>query len=309
METVSLNNTPDYVALSYTWGPPHQNPLHTIHLEETTFPVTESLYTALQHLRPCSASDVTLRIWIDAVCINQSDNLEKANQVRKMRRIYQLASQVLIWLGPSASGSDALLDLVTQIGQAVDDLGLAEVKMHSIQTMSNGELAETNEKLNMLFEEFEDLFPATFPRAAYEAFATRPWWRRVWIVQEIVLSTNEPTFAVGDYRISYSLLKNFTNFLRLRSAAAHQMTRYIRHVQESVHTAAQQIHAQGDVSEIMKTEVAHGEQFNAIQAICATTAIGVMIGFRLLYSRLRDERPHTLHNVLKHIIIRPGREG
>lgn len=79
LETVSLNNTPDYVALSYTWGPPHQNPLHTIHLEETTFPVTESLYTALQHLRPCSASDAALRIWIDAVCINQSDNLEKAN--------------------------------------------------------------------------------------------------------------------------------------------------------------------------------------------------------------------------------------
>lgn len=91
-----------------------------------------------------------------------------------MRRIYQLASQVLIWLGPSASGSDALLDLVTQIGQAVDDLGLAEIKTHSIQTMSNSELAETNEKLNMLFEEFDDLFPATFPKAAYEAFATRP---------------------------------------------------------------------------------------------------------------------------------------
>lgn len=127
-------------------------------------------------------------------------------------------------------------------------------------------------------------------------------------MQEIVLSTNEPIFAVGDYRISHSLLKNFTNFLRLISAA-HQMTGYIRHAQESVHTAAQQIQAQEDVSEIMKTEEAHRERFNAIQAICATTAIDVMIGFRLLYSRLRDERPHTLHNVLKHTIIRPGREG
>jgi Heterokaryon incompatibility protein (HET) len=144
LETISLNNAPDYVVLSYTWGLPHQNPLHVIHLEETTFPVTESLFTALWHLRPSSPSDAALTIWIDAVCINQSDNLEKAEQVRKMRRIYQLTSQVLIWLGPSANDSEALLDLIARIRQAVDDLGLAGVKMHTMQTMSDDELAETN---------------------------------------------------------------------------------------------------------------------------------------------------------------------
>jgi len=82
---MSLNNAADYVMLSYTWGPHHQNPLHVIRLEETTFPVTQNLYTALRHLRPLSSSDAALKIWTDAVCIKQSENLEKADRVRKMR--------------------------------------------------------------------------------------------------------------------------------------------------------------------------------------------------------------------------------
>jgi len=45
--------------------------------------------------------------------------------------------------------------------------------------MSYDDLAETNKKLNMLFEEFDDAFPATFPKAAYETYLARPWWRRV----------------------------------------------------------------------------------------------------------------------------------
>jgi hypothetical protein len=96
-----------------------------------------------------------------------------------MRRIYQLASQVLIWLGPSANNSETVLDLIARIWKAVDDLGLAGVKTHTIQTMSDDELAETNEKLNMLFTKFGDVLPATFPKAAYEAFAARSWWCRV----------------------------------------------------------------------------------------------------------------------------------
>jgi hypothetical protein len=302
LETISLNNVPDYVALSYTWGPPHQNPLHVIRLEGTTFPVTESLYTALQHLRPASTTDAALTIWIDAACINQFDDLEKADQVRKMRRIYQLASQVLIWLGLSGNDSDTLLDLITQIGQAVDDLGLSGVNMHAIQTMPDDELAETNEKLDMLFEEFNDIFPATFPKAAYEAFVARPWWYRVWVVQELALNTNEPIFAVGDRRVSYGLLRNFTSFLLLLKSAEVQATRYMRDVQESI--AAQQAQTGGPVGGITEAEVARKERFDAIQAICATTAVDVMIGFRSRYNRLKDERPHTLLSILKHTVIR-----
>jgi hypothetical protein len=38
-------------------------------------------------------------IWIDALCINQSDNVEKAIQVPLMGSIYTNARQVIVWLG------------------------------------------------------------------------------------------------------------------------------------------------------------------------------------------------------------------
>ena len=40
------------------------------------------------------------RIWIDAVCINQSHLEERSTQVKMMHLIYKKADAVLIWLGP-----------------------------------------------------------------------------------------------------------------------------------------------------------------------------------------------------------------
>lgn len=154
----------------------------------------------------------------------------------------------------------------------------------------------------MLFEEFDDVFPATFPKAAYEAFAARPWWHRVWVVQELALNSNEPIFAVGDRRVRYGLLNNFTNFLLLLNSAAVRMTRYMRNVQESI--VAQQVQTGEEVGEITEAEVVGKERFDAIQAICAMTAVDVMIGFRSRYNRLKDEQPHTLLSILKHMVIR-----
>ena len=38
-------------------------------------------------------------IWIDAVCINQNDDLEKSGQIPLMGEIYSKAAEVLVWLG------------------------------------------------------------------------------------------------------------------------------------------------------------------------------------------------------------------
>jgi hypothetical protein len=39
-------------------------------------------------------------MWIDAICINQSNVAERELQVGLMRDIYQQADGVVIWLGP-----------------------------------------------------------------------------------------------------------------------------------------------------------------------------------------------------------------
>jgi hypothetical protein len=71
-------------------------PSSTITIDELELPVGGELFRAMQRLRDDKKS---LRIWIDAICINQSDLQERTEHVKVMGSIYQNASKVRIWLG------------------------------------------------------------------------------------------------------------------------------------------------------------------------------------------------------------------
>ncbi|KAG4433772.1 hypothetical protein IFR05_010739 [Cadophora sp. M221] len=95
---VSLDDDPQYEALSYAWGDPSVTT--PIYLDGKTFSVTENLEAALVNLRDESLGNPKNRVlWIDAICINQLHILERNDQVHRMRRIYGNAVTVLIWLG------------------------------------------------------------------------------------------------------------------------------------------------------------------------------------------------------------------
>ncbi|KAK4125812.1 heterokaryon incompatibility, partial [Parathielavia appendiculata] len=57
--------------------------------------VTDNLHRLLRHLR---LRDESRRLWIDQICINQKDEVEKGAQIRLMTEIYAGASPVVIWL-------------------------------------------------------------------------------------------------------------------------------------------------------------------------------------------------------------------
>jgi hypothetical protein len=89
---------PSYQALSYVWGTgPELNPSHEIILDGRRFPITENLHAALATYRSNAA--ISLRYWVDAICINQADSSEKSAQIPIMRDIYHLAICVTVWLG------------------------------------------------------------------------------------------------------------------------------------------------------------------------------------------------------------------
>ena len=92
-------------------------------------------------------------LWVDAVCIGQSNEVEKADQVRRMLDIYRLATRVVVWLGPRAENSDLALDLVEQM-PTVD---FQELRSSAADVNNN---AGWN---------------------ALRAFYRRPWWSRVWV--------------------------------------------------------------------------------------------------------------------------------
>ena len=91
-----------YVAISYVWG--NENDRLTMHLNNRPVSVTKSAYNVLNLLSQASSPVIegnlahlsmfaNKLIWIDAICINQQDNDEKAAQVRQMGEIYRQAER------------------------------------------------------------------------------------------------------------------------------------------------------------------------------------------------------------------------
>jgi len=54
-------------------------------------------------------------LWVDAICINQSDDTEKAVQVAEMHHIYQKATSVYVWLGPASDTSDLAMSAMNEL--------------------------------------------------------------------------------------------------------------------------------------------------------------------------------------------------
>lgn len=101
LEHVDLDSDPKYECLSYAWGIDDRD--QTIILNGSAFSVSSTLYTALEHLRHETHE---CKIWIDAISINQSNLAERSSQVAVMRRIYQNAARVNVWLGPATESSE-----------------------------------------------------------------------------------------------------------------------------------------------------------------------------------------------------------
>jgi hypothetical protein len=94
-----LIEPPQYRALSYCWG----DPLVTkpIIVNGCVMQVTANLEAALRELK---AQQLKV-LWVDALCINQSDTVERGIQVTRMGHIYSRAYEVIAWLGVEADDS------------------------------------------------------------------------------------------------------------------------------------------------------------------------------------------------------------
>jgi hypothetical protein len=154
------NEHPEYEALSYVWGNP--NPPATISINDQSVHVTKNLEEALRHLRSASAPRI---IWADAICINQGSDREKSHQIQQMSRIYESASRVIAWLGPSNRKSHAAFEFVENISTMMN---------------SHPETSVAEYKCRM------EAKPAYYAKS-YDALCKllkRPWFTRVWTFQE-----------------------------------------------------------------------------------------------------------------------------
>ncbi|KUJ11220.1 HET-domain-containing protein, partial [Mollisia scopiformis] len=88
-----------YEALSYVWDaePGSGEMILNGHPRD----VTKNFFLALRRLR--KSSDIRV-LWVDALCIDQENHIEKSHQVNLMGEIYRCCARVFLWLGDDSNG-------------------------------------------------------------------------------------------------------------------------------------------------------------------------------------------------------------
>lgn len=183
LSTVVLSNPPAYEALSYVWG--DANEKIPIVVNDRSFGVTTNLSAGLRRIR---RQDVSVLLWVDAICINQQDIPERNRQVQLMRQIYMQAEQALLWLGESNEDSELAMDLIRRWSPPLAP---------QISRSTSRGVAEV---LKLVCDPFE-------VRAweALRSFFQRPYWERSWILQEVILS-KRATLICGSQTVSWQAL-------------------------------------------------------------------------------------------------------
>jgi hypothetical protein len=202
IDIVSLNDCPLYTALSYTWGP--DSDLRIVRINNQDVTVRPNLEAALRHIQE-DKRPVTL--WIDAVCINQNDEVEKSQQVQMMRTIYEKALSVSVWLGPAEDDSDAVMDLLNNIGAQALEAGILNLRL---EDLSSWFTIDRNEHLDALRTRLSDLAEKAgwgILQPALRPFSKRKYWKRVWIMQEVSVARD----------ITFDLWLKTTSIYHLRS--------------------------------------------------------------------------------------------
>ena len=157
-------------------------------LDRTLYDITKNLECALRYLRYKESPRV---LWVDAICINQNDLAEMSEQVPKMGEIYSRAMKVYAWLGEADRQIDYVFNVLQEFRDrkreakfpthfdAAEQLSFYRQLFCDIYQDKAGTLPEQSDlDDDMLHEEFNWLRP----------LYVRPYWRRVWIIQELVLA-------------------------------------------------------------------------------------------------------------------------
>lgn len=264
LEVRDLSDSPEYFALSYTWGDPltiYENPSQVSSTEDWSAPAFElildgqpvsiatNLYTALLSLR-CRWGEMgsmslpqwlTLTLdtidhtkqprpkscflWIDALCINQQDLAEKGEQIKLMSKIYSQAYAVCAWLGGEDLYSQSAMEVIRRVNGDVNEKNFPSSTWQEFR-MYDIRDPRPYKTVGMPYTAVDDWLKLY-------AFINRSWFKRTWIVQEAYLS--QRIFVLcGLCNVSFDAVFNAINFvsrsswlIRLRLLAEKRMYGHI----------------------------------------------------------------------------------
>ncbi|KAI1736531.1 heterokaryon incompatibility protein-domain-containing protein [Xylaria scruposa] len=153
IQHASLSTEQEYMAVSYAWG--NRMALRTIICEGKRIQIPISLCRALTYMRhPLNP----IYLWVDAICINQKDEVEKSRQVRRMRNIFMKAKKVTVWLGQDIRQS-------------------AKVVFQTMDAMTKQDFQTVPLPEDLFWRDAERLF-------------RKKWFSRLWCLQEVILAAD-----------------------------------------------------------------------------------------------------------------------
>ncbi|KAI1353314.1 heterokaryon incompatibility protein-domain-containing protein [Xylaria sp. FL0043] len=184
-----LDGQCEYEAISYSWG---DYPKFTqgINLNGQILKITENLYAALISYRYPDRPRV---LWVDAICIDQEDTAERAQQVAIMADIYSKAKAVQVWLAPGSPWMTDAIRFMADLSSRAESFGIDDEIKRSPWEQLPFLKASDNEAESLVRDAI---------LAHVDFLFLRSWFNRVWVVQEATLAT-ELVVSCGLSRIDW----------------------------------------------------------------------------------------------------------
>ena len=180
LQEYDIRQVPEYTAISYCWT--YDAELVNICVDDNgTFKVPVHLRACLRRLRSATSA---ISVWIDAICINQNDQVEKSEQVGQMPKIYSGSLRTVIWLGETEPSAPTCI-----------------VRANGYCAIEGFSSVEHGNMLQLLDHFVEDAERASLkPEARY---LMRVWWKRLWCIQEFMLSPRVPKVMAGPHLVRW----------------------------------------------------------------------------------------------------------
>ena len=184
LHNVSIDDDLDFDALSYLWGP-SDDPAHKFVCSGQRITVRKNLMAALLQFKERGFGRY---IWIDAICIDQTNVEEKNMQIPLMAEIYKSAKKVISWLGHNGNIDMSLSKVLPDISEI---------------------LGQIKDPIQDPWEQAPHLPDLTSPTwSSVRALLDNSYWERLWVLQELVLAQNLEIW-VGNDTLSWNVLYSF----------------------------------------------------------------------------------------------------
>ncbi|RDW57327.1 hypothetical protein BP5796_12777 [Coleophoma crateriformis] len=185
--TLDIHNLDEclmYNALSYTWSEPDCS--RDFICSGARLPLQLNLLDALQQFK---ISRIDSPIWIDAICINQQDTSEKKHQIPLMGQIYSQATKVYVWLGKATRIEREAFSWIAKINNILDG---ADYNVNALNLSQHWK-----PQVQLSYSRIGLPPPSSLVWPTIGRLIGRPWFNRLWVLQEVLLATSIDVFC-GD---------------------------------------------------------------------------------------------------------------